>query len=150
MGASMPGNPFYCGLIDSTPNGSISGATYAGGGYLLQKEFNLGLSIVSGIDLNVNDKWQIPSGWGSLVTAFNGAWLQHSTNTPYPGAPTFDCAGLFGNTCATGTWVPSTRTGGIFCASGGDAMERAVLGAVAFHRPDKLRQQFDQSLIGWS
>ena len=52
---------------------------------------------------NVNDKWQIPSGWGSLVTAFNGAWLQHSTQTPTRGSATFDCAGLFGNTCATGT-----------------------------------------------
>jgi iron complex outermembrane receptor protein len=97
------GNPIYCSQIVRAPNGSISGASVAGGGYILQKEYNLGLSIVSGIDANVNDKWEIPGGWGSIVTTFNGAWLQHSTSTPYEGAPTFDCAGLFGSTCATST-----------------------------------------------
>jgi iron complex outermembrane receptor protein len=97
------GNPFYCSQIVRAPNGSISGATVAGGGYILQKEYNLGLSVVSGIDINANDKWRIPGDWGSLVTTFNGAWLQQSTSTPYPGAPTFDCAGLFGSTCATTT-----------------------------------------------
>ena len=97
------GNPYYCSQIVRASNGSISGASVAGGGYILQKEYNLGLSIVSGIDVGVNDKWHIPGEWGSIVTTFNGSWLQHSTNTPYPGAPTFDCAGLYGSTCATGT-----------------------------------------------
>ena len=36
---------------------------------------------------------------GSISTALNGAYLWHQTSTPYPGSPTFDCAGLFGSTC---------------------------------------------------
>jgi iron complex outermembrane recepter protein len=102
-GCISSGNPLYCSQIVRAPNGSISGATVAGGGYILQKEYNLGLSVVSGIDVDVNDKWHLPGDWGSLVTTFNGAWLQHTTSTPYEGAPTFDCAGLFGSTCATTT-----------------------------------------------
>jgi outer membrane receptor protein involved in Fe transport len=50
----------------------------------------------------MNYTHELPSGWGKLVTSFNGAWLQHTTLTPYPGAPSYDCAGLFGATCETG------------------------------------------------
>jgi outer membrane receptor protein involved in Fe transport len=63
---------------------------------------NVGTSIVSGIDLLMNYKYELASGWGSIVTGFNGSWLQHSTFTPYPGGPSYDCAGLFGSTCSTG------------------------------------------------
>ena len=34
----------------------------AGGGYFLQKDYNLGLSIVSGIDLQMNYRWTMPAG----------------------------------------------------------------------------------------
>ena len=93
---------FYCDQIVRTAAGSISGASVANGGYILEKDYNLGVSIVSGIDLNMNYTHELPSGWGKLVTSFNGAWLQHSTLTPYPGASSYDCAGLFGATCETG------------------------------------------------
>jgi iron complex outermembrane receptor protein len=101
-GCLQNGNPLYCSQIVRSSLGSITGSTVASGGYVIQKEFNVGVSIVSGIDLLVNDKYELPSGWGSIVTAFNGSWLQHSTFTPYPGAPSYDCAGLFGSTCSTG------------------------------------------------
>ena len=92
-------NPIYCSQIVRTPAGSLTGATVAGGGYFLQKDFNLGVSIVSGFDLGLNYRHALPGKWGSISTSLNGAYLWHQTSTPYPGSPTFDCAGLFGSTC---------------------------------------------------
>jgi iron complex outermembrane recepter protein len=117
-GCLQSGNPFYCSQIVRSSSGSITGATVANGGYIIQKDYNLGVSIVSGIDLIVNYTYALPAGWGSLVTSLNGSWLQHSTLTPYPGAPSFDCAGLFGATCESGlsgsvnpTWRHNMRIG---------------------------------------
>jgi hypothetical protein len=45
--------PIYCSQIVRTPEGSLAGVTVAGGGYFLQKDFNLGLTIVSGFDLQM-------------------------------------------------------------------------------------------------
>ena len=92
-------NPIYCSQIVRTPAGSLQGATVAGGGYFIQKLFNLGVSIVSGFDLGMNYRRDLPGMWGSISTSLNGAYLWHQTSTPYPGSPTFDCAGLFGSTC---------------------------------------------------
>ena len=73
----------------------------AGGGYILQKDFNLGLSIVSGFDVIMNYRYNLPLDWGSLNTALNGAYLLHDTTTPYPGSGSYDCAGLFGSAAKT-------------------------------------------------
>ncbi len=109
-GCLQSANPIYCSQIMRSPAGSLTGSTVAGGGYILQKEYNLGISIVSGIDLLMNYRWEIPGVWGHLVTALNGSWLQHTTTTPYPGADSFDCAGLFGATCGTGSVNPRWRS----------------------------------------
>ena len=98
-GCLVDNNPIYCGQIVRTPAGSLAGATVAGGGYFVQKLFNLGVSIVSGFDLGLNYRHELPGGWGSMSTSLNGSYLWHQTSTPYPGSPTFDCAGLFGSTC---------------------------------------------------
>ena len=81
----------------------------AGGGYFLQKDFNLGLSMVSGFDLQMNYKHALPGSWGSLSASLNGAYLWHDTTTPYPGSGSFDCAGLFGSTCDNGSVNPRWR-----------------------------------------
>ena len=98
-GCLIDDNPIYCSQIVRTPAGSLAGATVSGGGYFLQKDFNLGLSIVSGFDLQMNYHHALPGNWGSLSASLNGAYLWHSTETPYPGSGSFDCAGLFGSTC---------------------------------------------------
>jgi outer membrane receptor protein involved in Fe transport len=46
---------------------------------------------------------------GSLTTTMNGTYLQHSISTPYPGAQSFDCAGLFGPDCNTNSVNPRWR-----------------------------------------
>jgi len=98
-GCLLDNNPIYCSQVVRTPDGSLVGATVAGGGYFLQKLFNLGVSIVSGFDVGMNYRHALPGTWGSISTSLNGAYLWHQTSTPYPGSPTFDCAGLFGTTC---------------------------------------------------
>jgi iron complex outermembrane recepter protein len=108
-GCLLENNPIYCSQIVRTQGGALTGATVAGGGYILQKDFNLGLSIVSGFDVIMNYRYNLPTGWGSLNTALNGAYLLHDTSTPYPGAPTYDCAGLFGSSCENGSVNPHWR-----------------------------------------
>jgi iron complex outermembrane receptor protein len=105
------GNPTYCDLIVRTPAGSLTGATVAGGGYFLQNSINTGSVFTSGIDVQMNYKYPLPAAWGRLLANLSGAWVQHSESTIYSGAPTFDCAGLFGNTCGgtLGTVNPRWR-----------------------------------------
>jgi iron complex outermembrane receptor protein len=94
-------NPFYCSQIVRTPAGSLTGATVIGGGYFLQKDFNLGLLSLSGIDLQMNFKHSLAAGWGTFSASLNGAYLLHDALQPFPGAGSYDCAGLFGSTCET-------------------------------------------------
>jgi iron complex outermembrane recepter protein len=103
-------NPIYCSqIVRNGVTGALTGATVEGGGYFLQKDYNLGLSIVSGFDAQLNYRFNLPSNWGSITTAFNGAYLLHDTTTPYPGAGSFDCAGLFGDSCQNGSVNPHWR-----------------------------------------
>jgi len=105
-------NPAYCADIKRTVDGSLTGASVAGGGWILQSSVNTAAELVSGIDVQVNYQLPLPGGWGHLSTALNGTWLQHTTTTPYAGAHTYDCAGLFGVTCGNGvnpTWRHNLR-----------------------------------------
>jgi outer membrane receptor protein involved in Fe transport len=92
-------NPGYCAEVKRTAAGSLTGASVAGGGYILQTSINTAAELVSGIDVQFNYRYPLPSGWGNLSTSFNGSWLQQDTTTEFVGAPTYDCAGLFGTTC---------------------------------------------------
>lgn len=102
-------NPIYCSQIVRTPAGALTGATVAGGGYFLQKDFNLGVSLISGFDAGMNYHHALPGNWGSISTTLNGAYLWHETTTPFPGSGSFDCAGLFGSTCNNGSVNPRWR-----------------------------------------
>ncbi|MFI4868952.1 MAG: TonB-dependent receptor domain-containing protein [Steroidobacterales bacterium] len=102
------GDPKYCGLIVRTPGGSLTGSSVQSGGYFLQTAINTGASLVSGYDLEANYRWHLGS-MGSLTANLVGTWLQHTTSTPYPGAHTYDCAGLFGATCGGGSVNPTWR-----------------------------------------
>jgi iron complex outermembrane recepter protein len=108
-GCLTQNDPVYCSQIVRTPAGSLTGATVAGGGYFLQQDFNLGASVVSGFDLQMNYHHPLPDGWGLFSASMNGAYLWHQTFSPYPGAPTSDCAGLFGSTCSNGSVNPRWR-----------------------------------------
>jgi iron complex outermembrane recepter protein len=97
------GDPFYCSQIFRNPvtGGLTSLGTPAQGGYVVQTDLNLGAALVSGIDLQLTYRQDLPSGGGHLVFELNGAYLEHNETTPQPGAHTYDCAGYFGATCQT-------------------------------------------------
>jgi len=101
------GNPAYCSQITRTAQGKLSGATIAGGGYILQTNVNTGAQLVSGIDLQSNYRWLLAGGWGTLAAGLNGSWNQHNSVSPYQGAPRSDCAGLFGGSCLNGSVNPT-------------------------------------------
>jgi iron complex outermembrane recepter protein len=103
------GNPTYCSQIVRTAQGELSGATIAGGGYILQTNVNTGAALVSGIDLQSNYHWPLANGLGTLTASLSGSWNQHNSISPYAGAPSYDCAGLFGATCLNGSVNPAWR-----------------------------------------
>src|SRR5262249_27479818 len=91
----------YCSqLVRNANTFSLTGATIAGGGYIVQTNVNIGAAEVAGVDLQGAYKLDLPN-FGALVFAINGAYLLKTTTTPTPGAHTYDCAGLFGSTCQT-------------------------------------------------
>ena len=102
-------NPLYCSQVVRTPLGELTGASPQSGGYILQKDYNLGLQIVSGIDLQMNYRWELPASLGTFSAALNGSYLLHNINTPFPGSGSYDCAGLFGSSCFDGTVNPHWR-----------------------------------------
>ena len=103
------GDPTSCSQIVRTPAGALFGADVAGGGYVMQRNVNTGAALVSGIDVQANYRQLLPGRWGALTASLNGSWLQHNSSTPYQGALTYDCAGLFGSLCLSGSVNPTWR-----------------------------------------
>jgi iron complex outermembrane recepter protein len=100
-----------CGLVvRNHVTGALTGATVAGGGYILQTDINGGAALVSGIDIQTNYRYSLKS-WGSLSATFSGSWLQHAESTPFVGLHTYDCAGLYGAICGgpAPTWRHNLR-----------------------------------------
>ena len=101
QGCLNSGDPFFCNKIVRNPaNGGLTGSTVAGGGYIVQTALNIGGVKVDGIDVQGAYRWRLGS-MGTLNFALNGALLLGSVVTPYPGSPTYDCAGLYGSLCQT-------------------------------------------------
>ncbi|MBS0366947.1 MAG: TonB-dependent receptor [Proteobacteria bacterium] len=103
------GEPFSCSQIVRRPDGALSGATVAGGGYILQHDINTGGALVAGTEMQVEYRAPLGRRGGTLSLALTGSWLHHNTTTPYRGAPSYDCAGLFGATCLNGSVNPTWR-----------------------------------------
>lgn len=118
--ATVPGNitlqrclessdPSSCAQITRTADGSLAGNSVMGGGYIRQNDVNTGTALVSGIDVQGGYRWSLGRGGGTLIASLSGSWLQHDSITTYAGAPSYDCAGLFGNTCSSGSVNPTWR-----------------------------------------
>ena len=106
-------NPVYCSQIVRQPTtGGLTGNSNAGGGYVIQKNYNLGTAIYSGVDVVANYKLELAPGFGDVAWALNGAYMLHNETQPIPGGNTYDCAGLFGAVCQTVNprWRHTLRT----------------------------------------
>lgn len=81
------GDPTYCSQIVRSPStGSLTGNSIASGGFVIQKLYNLGTAVNSGIDVQMSYKLDLPPGFGAVSFALNGAYLLHNEAQPLPGA----------------------------------------------------------------
>lgn len=92
---------FCNSVVRNHVTGALSGATAAGGGYILNINANIAEVVKRGIDVQSSYHYALPAGWGTLATTFNGSYLLKDLTTPAPGQHAFDCAGLFGPNCDT-------------------------------------------------
>jgi outer membrane receptor protein involved in Fe transport len=100
-GCPDTGDPVYCAQIVRQPQTfSLQGASVAGGGYIIQTSQNIAGAETSGIDLQGDYRLDFQSR-GSLSLALAASYMLSFESTPYHGAHTYDCAGLFGFTCQT-------------------------------------------------
>jgi iron complex outermembrane recepter protein len=107
------GDSFFCSkIVRNVANGGLTGSTIEGGGYFVQTALNIGAQTLDGIDLQGTYRQPLPDGFGSLSFALNGALLLKSQTQPFPGGPSYNCAGLFGVICATvdPRWRHNLRT----------------------------------------
>jgi outer membrane receptor protein involved in Fe transport len=100
-------DPALCSQITRAANGALFGGN-AGGGYILSNAVNTGEALVSGIDLQVSYRLALDR-FGALSANLTGSWLEHNIATPYLSAPSYDCAGLFGDTCLSSSVNPAWR-----------------------------------------
>jgi outer membrane receptor protein involved in Fe transport len=97
------GNPAFCGLIQRDAIGTLWATNNA---FILATNANLGKSATQGIDIGADYSMKL-GGLGGLAFSFLGTALQKFESEDLPGLGTYDCAGLFGNTC--GTPLPKWR-----------------------------------------
>ena len=95
------GDPADCNLIVRTPGGSLAGSSVQGGGYFLLNNVNIGAAAVSGIDLQAAYRLPLRTGWGSLSFSLAGSEMLKNSTTLQAGQPSYDCTGLYGQSCQT-------------------------------------------------
>jgi len=100
-GCPTTGDPVYCAQLFRQPQTfTLDGASVAGGGYIGQTSQNIAAAETSGIDVQGNYRLDFQRR-GSLSFTLAGSYMLSQQTTPYHGAPSYDCAGLFGYTCQT-------------------------------------------------
>jgi iron complex outermembrane receptor protein len=87
-------------LVVRTATGGLFGTTIAGGGYIIANDLNIAAVEAAGVDAQTAYRWNL-GAFGRMSATFSGSYLQHETSQPIPSVPAYDCAGLYGPTCAT-------------------------------------------------
>jgi iron complex outermembrane receptor protein len=91
------GNPALCALIHrSTGNGSL----WTGDGYIAATNANISELTTSGMDIGADYAMKMESA-GQLTFGILGTYLKTYATEAIVGLGSFDCVGLYGNTCGT-------------------------------------------------
>jgi hypothetical protein len=146
-GCLLDDNPIYCSqIVRNKETGALTGATVAGGGYIVQKDFNLGLSIVSGFDVIMNYRVQPADRLG--IHQHSSEWCVPATRYDYtvPGFGELRLRRSF--RIELRKRLGESALAAQSTLDVGDAVECALVGAMAFHRPHELRQQFHEPVAG--
>ena len=105
----------YCNLVVRQGNGSLFGSDLRTGGYISGTNVNIGFIQTEGFDFALNYGMDLSKfgleNKGRIALRFNGTWTEHLNFQPIPGLGTYDCAGLYGNTCGgpTPKWSHNLR-----------------------------------------
>jgi len=97
-------NPLFCGLVHRSTNPVTLGSLFLDpNGFVTDITQNTGSLKTTGVDINANYRTDLSNlglgDNGGLSVAFVGTWLDQLDIQQLPGGPTFNCKGLFGNTC---------------------------------------------------
>jgi iron complex outermembrane receptor protein len=97
----------FCDLINRDSSGSLWRTP---NGYITDTSLNLGVLQTKGIDLQ--SSYTLNLGEHRLGFNLVGTLLDTLSNAPLPGFPSYDCVGLYGNTCGVPApkWRHSFRT----------------------------------------
>jgi iron complex outermembrane recepter protein len=100
-------DPTYCGLVNRAANGSL---WLGDRGFIRDATVNTGSLRTKGIDAEANYRFEI--GAGSLGFSLIGTYVDEYVVEPLPGAPKYDCVGLYGTVCLAPTpdWRHKLRT----------------------------------------
>jgi outer membrane receptor protein involved in Fe transport len=90
------GSPVFCNAIHRDPN---LGTLWLTGGFIESRNANLAKWETSGVDIALNYNHGLGQGYGSLGFNFIGTWLDKFEKTDLPGSASYQCQGLYGNTC---------------------------------------------------
>lgn len=101
------GSPRFCSLIVRDQTGSL---WLSPNGYIIDTALNSGSLATKGVDLQVNYTLDISEH--RLNFALVGTYLDSLENEPVTGAGSYDCVGLYGNTCGVPNpeWRHALRT----------------------------------------
>jgi outer membrane receptor protein involved in Fe transport len=101
LNCPFTGDPVFCSqLVRQPATFSLQGASVAGGGYIVQTSQNIAAGETTGVDVQGNYRFDFARR-GSLSFTLAGVYMLDQKSTPYQGAHTYDCTGLFGITCQT-------------------------------------------------
>lgn len=95
------GNPVFCNNVVRTSIGTLFGTTVQNGGYISGAAVNIATAVTSGLDVQLNYRWQLPPHWGVLLANLNGTYVAHDQAQSTPDSARYECAGLYGPTCLT-------------------------------------------------
>lgn len=100
---TVTADPDFCSLVNRDASGSLWRSS---DGFVTNLSQNIGGVSTSGVDVNASYRTQI-GNLGRLSLSFVGTWLESletDTGVAVPDVDqTYDCVGLFGNTCGTPT-----------------------------------------------
>jgi iron complex outermembrane recepter protein len=103
LNSCLAGPSALCSNIHRGPGGIIFGQS----GFITQQEINTGSEATNGIDFATAYRHDLDflnaGDMGSILLNFTGTWTASLTSTPLSGGGSFDCAGLFGDTCGNPT-----------------------------------------------
>jgi outer membrane receptor protein involved in Fe transport len=98
------GDPTFC---QNVKRGAAGTLWFDPNGYVVGINTNTGTTRTSGVDTELNYRFDLPGDMGGLAVNLVGTYLRNFVSEPVTGLGTYDCKGLFGPTC--GTPLPEWR-----------------------------------------